>query len=73
MFKFKDRDYKRRTFTLDRASSINHELLIKGLEAKEWLSELTGENIVEEDLEVVLQDGVILCKAIKALRPDLIM
>jgi hypothetical protein len=70
MFKF--RDYKRRTFTLDRASSINHELLVKGIEAKEWLHELTGQQIIEQDLEVSLQDGVVLCQAMKVLRPDLI-
>ncbi len=61
---------KRRTYTLDRTSSSIHEFIVKGLEAKAWLSDVIGEEIKEDDLFGALQNGVVLCKVIRKIRAD---
>jgi hypothetical protein len=62
---------KRRTFTLDRTSSMISEFIVKGFAAREWLEEVIGEKATEEDVYLALQDGTMLCKAVKKIKPEL--
>src|SRR5690348_11004725 len=63
---------RERSLTFQRETKVTIELAEKGAQAKEWIEGILGEKIKEEDFGHALKDGIILCRTIKALKPDLI-
>jgi len=61
-----------RSLTLQREDRVTVELVEKGNQARNWIEKVLKEKIQEVDLGKALQNGVLLCRTIRTLRPDLI-
>jgi len=62
-----------RKLTAARQDSINLELVKKIADVRLWLSTMLPSDSLEDDLSQSLQNGVILCKLIQVIKPDIVL
>ena len=62
---------QKRALTLDRRESRQIELFERGEKAKQWIEGILKETI-PDDLHLALHDGVILCRVVNTIKPDMI-